>query len=57
VPLEPAPRMASLTPAKAIGLGHELGRIAPGYRAGLVLLDDALEAQETWISGKGLTVG
>ena len=33
------------------GLGHELGRIAPGYRASLVLLDDQLAVVETWIDG------
>ena len=31
--------------------GNELGYIAPGYRASLVLLDDDLEVTETWIDG------
>lgn len=44
-------RMASLVPAAFLKLDHELGRIAPGYRASLVLLDDALQVQETWIDG------
>ncbi|MEM8948987.1 MAG: amidohydrolase family protein, partial [Pseudomonadota bacterium] len=35
-------RMASATPAHALGLVGELGRIAPGYRAGLTLLDEGL---------------
>jgi N-acetylglucosamine-6-phosphate deacetylase len=46
-----AARMASEYPAEFLGLGHELGRIAPGYRANLVLLDDELTVQKTWIDG------
>ena len=49
--LEDAAAMASTHPADFLGYGHELGRIAPGYRASLVLLDDALEVAETWIDG------
>ena len=40
-------------PAEFLGLGHELGRIAPGYRASLVLLDDELKVRATWIDGAG----
>jgi N-acetylglucosamine-6-phosphate deacetylase len=46
-----AARMASEYPAEFLGLGHELGRIAPGYRANLVLLDDDFNVQKTWIEG------
>jgi N-acetylglucosamine-6-phosphate deacetylase len=46
-----AARMASEYPAEFLGLGHELGRIAPGLRANLVLLDDDLRVQRTWIEG------
>jgi N-acetylglucosamine-6-phosphate deacetylase len=46
-----AARMASEYPAEFLGLGHELGRIAPGYRANLVLMNDELEVQRTWIDG------
>jgi N-acetylglucosamine-6-phosphate deacetylase len=46
-----AARMASEYPAEFLGLGHELGRIAPGYRANLVLMDDELTVQRTWIEG------
>jgi N-acetylglucosamine-6-phosphate deacetylase len=46
-----AARMASEYPAEFLGLGHELGRIAPGYRANLVLLDDELRVRNTWIEG------
>jgi N-acetylglucosamine-6-phosphate deacetylase len=52
VALPDALRMASLHPAAFLRLDHELGRIAPGYRASLVLLDDALQVQETWIDGE-----
>jgi N-acetylglucosamine-6-phosphate deacetylase len=46
-----AARMASEYPAEFLKLGHELGRIAPGYRANLVLVDDDLKVQKTWIDG------
>jgi N-acetylglucosamine-6-phosphate deacetylase len=50
-PLEHAARMASTNPARFLGLGGELGQIAPGYRANLVALDDALAVRATWIDG------
>ena len=46
-----AARMAAEYPADFLGLGHELGRIAPGYRANLVLVDDELQVRRTWIEG------
>jgi N-acetylglucosamine-6-phosphate deacetylase len=46
-----AARMASEYPAEFLGLGHELGRIAPGYRANLVVLDDEYQVRRTWIEG------
>jgi N-acetylglucosamine-6-phosphate deacetylase len=46
-------RMASLIPAQFLRLDHELGRIAPGYRADLVLLDESLQVRQTWIGGNG----
>jgi N-acetylglucosamine-6-phosphate deacetylase len=49
--LAQAARMASEYPAAFLGLDHELGRIAPGYRANLVQLDEALRVQRTWIDG------
>jgi N-acetylglucosamine-6-phosphate deacetylase len=45
--------MASANPAAFLGVDHELGRIAQGYRADLVLLDDDLEVVESWIDGVG----
>ncbi|WP_440995229.1 N-acetylglucosamine-6-phosphate deacetylase [Arhodomonas sp. SL1] len=51
LPLTEALRMASLTPAAFLGLDDQVGRIRPGYRADLVLLDDALRVRRTWIGG------
>jgi N-acetylglucosamine-6-phosphate deacetylase len=51
LPIEAALRMASLTPATFLRLDRERGRIAPGYRADLVLLDDDLHVTATWIEG------
>jgi N-acetylglucosamine-6-phosphate deacetylase len=42
IPLEEALRMASLYPAKAVGLAHQFGRIKKGYAADFVLLDTVL---------------
>jgi N-acetylglucosamine-6-phosphate deacetylase len=52
LPVEAALHMASRAPAEFLGLGGELGRIAPGYRASLVLLDDDLHVTDTWIDGR-----
>jgi len=49
--LAEAARMASLYPAQFLGLGERFGRIAPGYQADLVLLDDELQVVATWIAG------
>jgi N-acetylglucosamine-6-phosphate deacetylase len=50
--LEQAARMASTYPAEFLGLGGELGRIAPGYRANLVAVDDDVRVRSTWIDGR-----
>ncbi len=50
--LAQAVQMASHTPAAFLGLGHDLGRIAPGYRANLVAADDDLNVVATWIDGE-----
>jgi N-acetylglucosamine-6-phosphate deacetylase len=46
-----AAKMASLNPARFLGLESSLGEIAPGRRASLVALDDAFNVVETWIDG------
>ncbi|MHA1571534.1 MAG: N-acetylglucosamine-6-phosphate deacetylase, partial [Alphaproteobacteria bacterium] len=51
-PLEEALRMTSTYPARAIGLGDRLGRIAPGYDADLVLLGEGNQVRATWIGGQ-----
>ena len=50
--LPEAVRMASLHPAQFLGLSHDLGRIAPGYRANLVLATEDLQVLQTWIDGE-----
>jgi N-acetylglucosamine-6-phosphate deacetylase len=52
IPLETAARMASTYPAAFLRLDDEVGRIAPGLRADLVLLDESLHVVETWIAGQ-----
>lgn len=52
IPLVEALRMASAYPAAFLGLDRSHGRIAVGYVADLVVLDDDLAAMETWIGGK-----
>jgi N-acetylglucosamine-6-phosphate deacetylase len=46
-----AVRMASANPATFLGL-NDVGRIAPGQRACLVLTDDHGDVLETWIDGE-----
>ena len=53
LPLEAALHMASRAPAEFLGLGDRYGRIASGFQASLVLLDDALRVKATWIDGVG----
>jgi len=51
VSLEEALRMAALYPAEYLGLDNQLGKIAPGYQADLVLLDDELGLSQCIING------
>ncbi|WP_299598788.1 N-acetylglucosamine-6-phosphate deacetylase [uncultured Microbulbifer sp.] len=50
VELGEALRMAGLYPAQF--LGADLGRIKAGSRADLILMDEALQVQKTWIGGQ-----
>jgi N-acetylglucosamine-6-phosphate deacetylase len=43
IELSEALRMASLYPAQVMKLDNKLGRIAPGYEAAFVVLNDNLE--------------
>jgi N-acetylglucosamine-6-phosphate deacetylase len=52
VRLEDALAMASRVPAAFLRLDSDFGRIAPGYRASMVLLDEALTVMRTWIDGE-----
>lgn len=42
----------SRTPAQALGLDQELGALAPGYQADLVLLDQQLQVVATIVAGR-----
>jgi N-acetylglucosamine-6-phosphate deacetylase len=53
IPLEEALRMASACPADVLE-DAERGRIAPGMRADLVLLDGKLQVRATWIAGEAV---
>jgi N-acetylglucosamine-6-phosphate deacetylase len=46
-----AVRMATVYPAKALGLEAELGAIRPGYRASLLALDAQRCIRASWIDG------
>ena len=50
--LQEALQMASLSPAAALGLDGGKGRIAPGFDAGLVALDEGLEVAMTFVGGE-----
>ena len=52
VPLADALAMASRVPAAFLRRDRDLGRIAPGYLASLVHLDDELRVKETWVEGE-----
>jgi N-acetylglucosamine-6-phosphate deacetylase len=51
--LAEAATMASLVPARLLGL-TDRGRLAPGYRADLALLDERLNPRETYVAGNML---
>ena len=53
LPLPDALRLATCEPAAFLGLGHRLGRLAPGYRADLVAFDPGpVTVLATWVAGK-----
>lgn len=52
IPLNDALNMASLIPAQVIGKQNELGKIAIGYAANLIILDQSLKVKEIIFQGK-----
>ena len=52
VELGEALRMAGLYPAESVGQGRRYGRLAPGARADIVHLSDALDVESVWIGGE-----
>ncbi len=55
LPMEEAARMASTYPADFLGLGDTHGRIAAGYQADLVVMDDDYRVLRSWIGGAEAT--
>jgi N-acetylglucosamine-6-phosphate deacetylase len=51
-PLWQAVRMGSLTPARILGVSDELGSLAKGKQADIVLLDDRLDVTATYVAGE-----
>ncbi|MFV1852461.1 MAG: N-acetylglucosamine-6-phosphate deacetylase [Thalassospira sp.] len=51
IELGEALRMASLYPAAFLKLDDQMGRIAPGYNADIILFDDAFNVTRSWING------
>lgn len=54
ISMEDAVSSVTSTPAKAIGRSHDLGHVAPGYAADLVLLDNDLRVEVVFAGGMRL---
>jgi N-acetylglucosamine-6-phosphate deacetylase len=54
IPLEKAVQMASLNPAKLLGIDKSRGSLSKGKDADFIVLDDNLEVQATFIKGKNV---
>ncbi len=52
VPIQQAVQMATLNPARAIGLAHQVGQITVGRPADLVFIDDDVQVALTLVDGK-----
>lgn len=52
VPLLETIRMATLTPARILGLDHELGSLEVGKRADLLVLDADLKVKQVYVGGE-----
>ncbi|WP_336218214.1 N-acetylglucosamine-6-phosphate deacetylase [Citrobacter amalonaticus] len=51
---EDAIHMASLHPARLLGIDHQLGSLKVGKRASMIALDSGLHLQRIWIQGQPL---
>jgi N-acetylglucosamine-6-phosphate deacetylase len=56
VPVPEAVRMASLTPARVLGLEADIGSVEPGKRADLVVLDRDLTVRRVFLGGDELSI-
>jgi N-acetylglucosamine-6-phosphate deacetylase len=46
-------KLATVAPARFLGLSDRLGRLAPGYRADMIALDpDTVRVLATWVAGR-----
>lgn len=54
VPLQQAVYAATQAPLRAIGAGADRGRLAPGLRADLVVLDQCLDVRGVYVAGNKL---
>jgi N-acetylglucosamine-6-phosphate deacetylase len=54
LPLVHALTMATLTPARLLGVEDRVGRLSPGCHADLVHLTDALDVAEVWVRGSAM---
>lgn len=53
---EEAIHMASLHPARLLGIDNQLGSLSVGKRASLIALDSGLHLQRIWIQGQALSL-
>lgn len=54
IALDEALRMATLYPARALGMDHEYGKIAPGYWADMVVLNDEQTVHNVFKRGQSV---
>ena len=45
-------RMATLNPAKLLGIDHRVGSLAPGKTANLILIDDQVHIDRVFLEGQ-----
>jgi N-acetylglucosamine-6-phosphate deacetylase len=52
VSMEQAVQMASLNPARALGMGNRYGRLEKGYKAGITVIDRDFNVAATFVEGE-----